>query len=117
VHGLTNVGVDARVVESVSDSLKSNVTSALRLAVMAKFGCMGGGFLLAGGALWAKSAAGTALGAAAADVLTELVGGTAAGLIGRAGEGFPEGRNGDLERSMHAAARQALQHLRPERSG
>ncbi len=84
---------------------------------MAQLGPLGGALFLGGSALASKVFASTSSDSAkaAADVLTELVGGSATGFLKRAYDGFRgDARNGDIERSMQAAALQALAVLRAE---
>lgn len=83
----------------------------LRCAAMAKFGAVGGGVFLAGGAIAAKVAAQSELGKAAVDVVTGLASGVTADLLGA---GFRDENDSDLQTSMHAAVQQALQALRRE---
>ena len=95
----------------------------IRAAAMAKFGPLAGFAILAGSAykLLAEGEGkeGFSL-PAAANVFNELVGGKAAELFGACFENFGVDRNGDLERSMHAAAREAIQAIKsdaPEETG
>ena len=86
-----------------------------RLAAMAQLGPLGGALFLGGSALASKMFASSDSAKAAADVLTELVGGSATDFLKRAYDGFRgDARNGDIERSMQAAALQALNVLREE---
>ena len=86
-----------------------------RLAAMAQLGPLGGALFLGGSALASKIFASGDVAAAAADVLTELVGSEATEFLKRAYQGFRgDQSNGDLERSLHQAAQQALAVLRDE---
>ncbi|MCC6539643.1 MAG: tetratricopeptide repeat protein, partial [Bryobacterales bacterium] len=97
----------------MADNLLSKVAvRAVRLAAMAQLGPLAGAAFFGGGALAAKVLAESDLAKAGADVFTELVGGTAAELLGCAVAGFRADHNGDLERSLHEAARLALDSLR-----
>jgi len=90
----------------------SNVAlNLIRAAAIAKFGPLAGFAVLAGSAyklLEASESGGGASLKAAANVFNELVGGKAGELFGSCFGNFDADRNGDLERSMHAAAKEAI---------
>ena len=91
------------------------IRKVARLAAMAQLGPLGGALFLGGSALASKIFASGDVAAAAADVLTELVGSEATEFLKRAYQGFRgDPRNGDIERSLHQAAKQALAVLRDE---
>jgi hypothetical protein len=87
---------------------------AVRLAAMAKFGPLGGAVFLTGGALAGKILAKSDFAKVAADVIGGIAGGKATELFDRALQGLSSGRTDDIERSMRAAAKQALASLRGE---
>ena len=88
--------------------------NAIRLAALTQLGPLAGGLFLSGSALAANFFASSDLAKAGAAVLTELTGGTAAGFFQSALQGFSPEHNHDLEKSLHQAAKQALQQLRTE---
>ena len=91
--------------------------NAIRLAALTQLGPLAGGLFLSGSALAANFFAATGLAKAGAAVFTELTGGAAAGFFESALQGFSREHNHDLEKSLHQAAKQALQQLRTEISG
>src|SRR5947209_43579 len=81
---------------------------------MTQLGPLAGGLFLAGGAVAGKVLAESEWAKASAELLMHLASDKASELFGSASEGFRGLRNGDLEKSMHEAAKVALDALRQE---
>jgi hypothetical protein len=114
IERLTPSAQAEKLESGLDQPLKKLAVSAVRLAAMAHFGPLAGGVFLTGGALAGKILAQSDFAKAAADVLGGIAGNEAAQLFGRALQRFGSGRTDDIERSMQAAARQALASLRDQ---
>jgi tetratricopeptide (TPR) repeat protein len=94
--------------------VKRLATTAIKVAAITQLGPLAGGLFVSGAAVFVKHLAEDSDWAAGAEMLMHLSSHAAAELFGSAAEGFRGLHNGDLEKSMHQAAREALEELRHE---